>query len=70
CRATFGAYKLESLAQIKELSMMQALKMLKDEMGHKDLETTMLYLMDYEGNPEKNQIPEITMNLLEDETLS
>lgn len=70
CRATFGAYKLESLAQIKELSMMQALKMLKDEMGHKDLETTMLYLKHYEGNPEKNQIPEITMNLLEDETLS
>ena len=49
---------------------MQALKMLKDEMGHKDLETTMLYLKHYEGNPEKNQIPEITMNLLEDETLS
>lgn len=70
CRATFGAYKLESLAQIEELSIMQALKMLKDEMGHKDLETTMLYLKHYEGNPEKNQIPEITMNLLEDETLS
>jgi len=70
CRATFGAYKLESLNQIKELSMMQALKMLKDEMGHKDLETTMLYLKHYEGNPEKNQIPEITMNLLDTETLS
>lgn len=70
CRATFGAYKLESLAQIKELSMMQALKMLKDEMGHKDLGITMLYIRHYEGNPEKNQIPEITMNLLEGETLS
>ena len=44
CRATFGAYKLESLAQIPELSMLQALETLKKEMGHKDLDTTMLYL--------------------------
>lgn len=69
CRSTFGAYKFETLAQIKELSIMQSLVMLKDEMGHKDLETTMLYLKHYEGNPEKNQIPEITMNLLESESL-
>lgn len=70
CRATFGAYKLESLANIDGLTMMQALTMLKNEMGHKDLNTTMLYLKHYEGNPEKNQVPEITMNLLEDEALS
>lgn len=70
CRATFGAYKLESLVTIKELSMMQALTMLKNEMGHKDLDTTMLYLKHYEGNPEKNQVPELTMSLLEDEILS
>jgi len=70
CRATFGAYKLESLANIDGLTMMQALTMLKDEMGHKDLDTTLLYLKHYEGNPEKNLVPEITMNLLEDETLS
>lgn len=70
CRATFGAYKLDSLAQIPELSMLQALETLKKEMGHKDLDTTMLYLKHYEGNPEKNQVPEITMNLLEGEALS
>lgn len=70
CRATFGAYKLESLANIDGLTMMQALTMLKNEMGHKDLDTTLLYLKHYEGNPERNQVPEITMNLLEDETLS
>jgi len=70
CRATFGAYKLESLANIDGLTMMQALTMLKNEMGHKDLDTTMLYLKHYEGNPEKNLVPEITMNLLEEETLS
>ncbi len=69
CRATFGAYKLESLVTIKELSMMQALTMLKNEMGHKDLDTTMLYLKHYEGNPDKNQVPELTMSLLEGETL-
>ena len=70
CRATFGAYKLDSLAKIPELSMLQALETLKKEMGHKDLDTTMLYLKHYEGNPEKNQVPEITMNLLEGEALS
>jgi integrase len=69
CRATFGANKLESLASIDGLSMLQALTMLKNEMGHKDLNTTMLYLKHYEGNPEKNLIPEITMNLLKDEAL-
>ena len=69
CRATFGAYKLDSLAQIPQLSMLQAMEMLKKEMGHKDLDTTMLYLKHYEGNPETNQVPEITMNLLEDEAL-
>ncbi len=70
CRATFGAYKLDSLAKIPQLSMLQALEMLKKEMGHKDLNTTMLYLKHHEGSPEKNQVPEITMNLLEDEALS
>ncbi|MAZ87784.1 MAG: site-specific integrase [Pseudomonadota bacterium] len=70
CRATFGAYKLDSLAKIPELSMLQALEMLKKEMGHKDLDTTMLYLKHYEGSPEKNQVPEITMNLLEGEALT
>ena len=65
CRATFGAYKLESLLKIESLTVMQALVMLKNEMGHKDLETTMRYLRHYEGNPEKNQIPEITTDLLE-----
>ena len=70
CRATFGAYKLDSLAQVSGLSMLQALETLKKEMGHKDLDTTMLYLKHHEGNPEKNQIPEITMNLLEDEAIS
>jgi hypothetical protein len=65
CRATFGAYKLESLLKIEGLTVMQALVMLKNEMGHKDLETTMRYLRHYEGNPEKNQIPEITTDLLE-----
>lgn len=69
CRATFGAYKLESLTQIESLTMMQSLTMLKNEMGHKDLSTTMLYLKNYEGNPEKNQVPEITMKLLENEQL-
>jgi hypothetical protein len=29
-----------------------------------------LYLKHYEGNPEKNLIPEITTNLLENEALS
>ncbi|ATM00803.1 integrase [Aeromonas sp. CA23] len=70
CRATFGAYKLDSLAQVSGLSMLQALETLKKEMGHKDLDTTMLYLKHYEGNPEKNQIPEITMNLLEGKVIS
>lgn len=70
CRATFGAYKLDSLAKIPELSMLQALEMLKKEMGHKDLDTTMLYLKHHEGSPEKNLVPEITMNLLEGEALS
>lgn len=70
CRATFGAYKLDSLTKIPELSMLQALETLKAEMGHKDLDTTMLYLKHHEGNPEKNQVPEITMNLLEGEALS
>lgn len=69
CRATFGAYKLDSLAKIPQLSMLQALEMLKKEMGHKELNTTMLYLKHHEGSPEKNQVPEITMNLLEDEAL-
>lgn len=69
CRATFGAYKLDSLAQISGLTMLQALEILKKEMGHKDLNTTMLYLKHHDGNPEKNQIPEITMNLLEDEVI-
>ena len=69
CRATFGANKLESLANIDDLSMMQALTMLKSEMGHKDLDTTLLYLKHYEGNPEKNLIPEITTNLLKDEII-
>jgi len=69
CRATFGAYKLDSLAQISGLTMLQALEILKKEMGHKDLNTTMLYLKHHDGNPDKNQIPEITMNLLEDEVI-
>ncbi|NWC64116.1 site-specific integrase [Cedecea sp. P7760] len=69
CRATFGAYKLDSLAQISGLTMLQALEILKKEMGHKDLDTTMLYLKHHDGNPDKNQIPEITMNLLEDEVI-
>jgi integrase len=69
CRATFGAYKLETLLKVEGLTTMQSLVMLKDEMGHKDLETTFRYLKHYEGNPEKNQIPEITTNLLEDEVL-
>ena len=70
CRATFGAYKLESLLKIDTLAIMQALKLLKDEMGHKDLDTTMRYLKHYEGNPEKNLIPEITMNLLDGEAFN
>lgn len=70
CRATFGAYKLDSLAKIADLSMLQALEMLKKEMGHKDLDTTMLYLKHHEGSPEKNLLPEVTMNLLEGEELS
>lgn len=69
CRATFGANKLESLASIEGLSIMQALTMLKNEMGHKYLDTTLLYLKHYEGNLEKNLIPEITMNLLKGEML-
>lgn len=69
CRATFGAYKLESLENIDGLTMLQALTLLKNEMGHKDLDTTLLYLKHYEGNPEKNKVPEITMNLLEDEAI-
>lgn len=70
CRATFGANKLESLAKVEGLSMTQALTTLKKEMGHKNLDTTMLYLKHYEGNPEKNLIPEITTNLLENEFFS
>ncbi|CED61984.1 putative uncharacterized protein [Moritella viscosa] len=67
CRATFGAYKLESLLSLKELTTMQALVLLMDEMGHKALKITMRYLTHYEGNPEKNQVPEIMMTLLDGE---
>jgi integrase len=68
CRATFGANKIESLIK-SGLSILEAGVMLKNEMGHKNKATTDLYLTHYEGNPEKNLIPEITTNLLEDEAL-
>ncbi|MEL7287046.1 MAG: integrase, partial [Pseudomonadota bacterium] len=55
------------LLNIPDLSATQALKLLKDELGHKDLSVTMRYLTHWEGNPTKNQVPELMMALLEEE---
>lgn len=65
-RATFGANKLETLLNLGSLTTTQALAQLKSEMGHKDLATTMRYLTYWEGNPEKNMVPEVMTNILGD----
>lgn len=40
--------------------------LVKNEAGHQAISTTQLYLTHYEGNPTKNQIPEVMMNLLDE----
>ncbi|ELB2965280.1 site-specific integrase [Vibrio alginolyticus] len=66
-RATYTTNKLDLLLNIPDLSTTQALKLLKDELGHKDLSVTMRYLTHWEGNPTKNQVPELMMALLDQE---
>ena len=65
-RVTFLANKFELLVNMDDITTSQALKLLKDEAGHKDLSVTMHYLTHWEGNPTKNQVPELMMNLLDE----
>ncbi|MCG9638490.1 site-specific integrase [Vibrio sp. Isolate34] len=68
-RVTFLANKFELLVNMDDITTSQALKLLKDEAGHKDLSVTMHYLTHWEGNPTKNQVPELMMNLLDEDDI-
>ena len=62
CRETFGIYKMINLLKQKKMMAAQGVELLKNEMGHKYLDTTMHYLTYYESGKVLNPIPEITFS--------
>ncbi|EAR55153.1 putative phage integrase family protein [Photobacterium sp. SKA34] len=68
-RVTFLANKFELLVNTDGITTTQALKLLKDEAGHRALSTTMHYLTHWEGNPTKNIAPELMMDLLAEDCI-
>lgn len=61
-RATFGCKKIDALLNVKYITSGQALAILKAEMGHKQIGSTLRYLAYWEGNPDLNAASEIMMD--------